>query len=96
MKNLPTIHVDEHRVFVHAGVDPTKPLDEQTDEFMLWHRYPEGADIGHGERHVIHGHTPNPEGPEMLSRRTNLDTLAWKTGRLVIAVFDDHTPGPAT
>jgi serine/threonine protein phosphatase 1 len=96
MKNLPTIHVDEHRIFVHAGVDPTKPLDEQTDEYLLWHRYPEGDDIGHGERHVIHGHTPDPEGPEILSRRTNLDTLAWKTGRLVIAVFDDHTPGPAT
>jgi hypothetical protein len=96
MKNLPTIHVDEHRIFVHAGVDPTKPLDEQTDEFLLWHRYSEGADIGYGERHVVHGHTPNPQGPEKLSRRTNLDTLAWKTGRLVIAVFDDHTPGPAT
>jgi serine/threonine protein phosphatase 1 len=96
MKNLPTIHADEHRIFVHAGVDPTKTLDEQTDEFLLWHRYSEGADIGHGERHVVHGHTPRPQGPETLSRRTNLDTLAWKTGRLVIAVFDDHTPGPAT
>jgi serine/threonine protein phosphatase 1 len=95
MKNLPTIHVDEHRIFVHAGVDPTRTLDEQTDEFLLWHRYAEGADIGHGKRHVVHGHTPNPQGPEQLSRRTNLDTLAWNTGRLVIAVFDDHTPGPA-
>jgi serine/threonine protein phosphatase 1 len=96
MKNLPTIHVDEHRIFVHAGVDPTRTLDEQTDEFLLWHRYSESADVGHGRRHVVHGHTPNPQGPELLSRRTNLDTLAWQTGRLVIAVFDDHTPGPAT
>lgn len=95
MKNLPTMYVDEHRIFVHAGVDPAKPLDEQTDEFLLWHRYAEEADIGYGERHVVHGHTPNPHGPEELSHRTNLDTLAWKTGRLVIAVFDDHTPGPA-
>lgn len=95
MKNLPTMHVDEHRIFVHAGVDPTKTLDEQTDEFLLWHRYSEDADIGHGKRHVVHGHTPNPQGPEKLSSRTNLDTLAWNTGRLVIAVFDDHTPGPA-
>ena len=87
MKNLPTMHVNEHRIFVHAGVDPAKPLDEQTDEFLLWHRYPEEADIGYGERHVVHGHAPNPHGPEELSHRTNLDTLAWKTGRLVIAVF---------
>lgn len=95
MKKLPTIHVDEHRIFVHAGVDPAKTLDEQTDQFLLWHRYSEGDDIGHGNRHVVHGHTANPEGPEQLSHRTNLDTLAWNTGRLVIAVFDDHTPGPA-
>ena len=25
--------------------------------------------------------------------RTNLDTLAWRTGRLVIGVFDDDRPG---
>jgi serine/threonine protein phosphatase 1 len=26
IQNLPTTHVDEHRVFVHAGVDPRKAL----------------------------------------------------------------------
>lgn len=94
IKKLPTLHVDEHRIFVHAGVDPDQPLDQQTDEYLLWHRYPEGADIGHGKRHVVHGHTPHPHGPEKLSHRTNLDTLACQTGRLVIAVFDDNIPGP--
>jgi serine/threonine protein phosphatase 1 len=96
IKNLPTTHIDEHRVFVHAGVDPTRALDEQTEEFMLWYRYSDGADIGHGDRHVVHGHTPNPRGPEKLEHRTNLDTYAWKTGRLVVAVFDDAKSGPAT
>ena len=94
VKNLPTVHIDQHRVFVHAGVDPTKPLDEQTDEIKLWYRYADGADIGHGERHVVHGHTPKPLGPERYENRTNLDTYAWRTGRLVIAVFDDATAGP--
>lgn len=92
-KNLPTIHFDAHRIFVHAGVDPTRPLDDQTDEFKLWYRYTDSADIGHGDRHVVHGHTPNPHGPERYNNRTNLDTLAWRTGRLVVAVFDDDTPG---
>jgi serine/threonine protein phosphatase 1 len=95
VKNLPTTHIDKHRVFVHAGVDPTKPLDEQTEEFMLWYRYVDNADIGHGDRHVVHGHTPNPHGPEKYQNRTNLDTLAWRTGRLVVAVFDDAKPGAA-
>lgn len=92
-KDLPTIHADQHRVFVHAGVDPTKPLDQQTEEFKLWYRYVDNADIGHGERHVVHGHTPNPDGPERYENRTNLDTLAWRTGRLVVAVFDDARAG---
>jgi serine/threonine protein phosphatase 1 len=95
INNLPTNHVDEHRVFVHAGIDPTKALDEQTDEYMLWSRYVDNADVGHGKRHVVHGHTPNPHGPERYENRTNLDTLAWRTGRLIIAVFDDAKPGPA-
>lgn len=90
---LPSIHVDEHRVFVHAGVDPTCPLEAQKDECLLWYRYADGADIGHGERHVVHGHTPRPYGPECLQHRTNLDTYAWRTGRLVIGVFDDGLPG---
>ena len=95
VRNLPAMHVDRYRIFVHAGIDPTKALDEQTEEFVLWYRYPENADIGHDGRHVVHGHTPNPQGPEQYQNRTNLDTLAWRTGRLVIAVFDDERPGPA-
>jgi serine/threonine protein phosphatase 1 len=94
INQLPSIHYDRHRVFVHAGVDPGRPLDEQTEEYKLWFRYPEDADVGHGERHVVHGHTPNPHGPERYKDRTNLDTLAWRTGRLVVAVFDDEKPGP--
>ena len=90
---LPSIHVDKRRVFVHAGVDPTCPLDDQTDKYLLWYRYINGADMGHGERHVVHGHTPWPHGPERLQNRTNLDTYAWRTGRLVVGVFDDDAPG---
>lgn len=56
MSSLPKMHADKHRVFVHAGVDPTKGLAEQSDEMLLWYRYIDGADIGHGERHVVHGH----------------------------------------
>lgn len=95
IQNLPTMHVDRHRIFVHAGIDPAKALEEQTEEFLLWYRYPEHADIGYDGRHVVHGHTPNPHGPERYQNRTNLDTQAWRSGRLVIAVFDDERPGPA-
>lgn len=91
--DLPSIHVDEHRVFVHAGVDPNAPLDAQADKTLLWKRYLPSDEGGHGARHVVHGHDPNQDGPLRHSRRTDLDTLAWATGRLVIGVFDDARPG---
>ena len=93
IETLPAIHIDPHRVFVHAGVDPAIPLDRQPDKTLLWKRYQAGAGGGHGERHVVHGHSPAVDGPLRFAGRTDLDTLAWKTGRLVIGVFDDATPG---
>jgi len=93
--NLLLMHVDEHRVFVHAAVDPTIPLDQQNQLTLLWKRYREGFDLGHGHRHVVHGHHANPKAPIVASGKTNLDGLAWKTGRLVIGVFEDDRPGGA-
>ena len=29
IERLPLMHVDKHRIFVHAGVNPNYPLDEQ-------------------------------------------------------------------
>lgn len=93
MDGLPLMHVDEHRVFVHAGVDPSLPLDEQDAEDLLWKRYRDYQAGGHLGRHVVHGHTPIPDGPLLLPGRTDLDTYAWKTGRLVVGVFNDEIPG---
>jgi hypothetical protein len=50
-------------------------------------------DGGHGQRHVVHGHHQHVHGPIFKKHRTNLDTLAWYTGRLAIGVFDDAAPG---
>ena len=93
--NLPLMHADKHRVFVHAAVDPKIRLDQQSEQTLLWKRYPEGFGLGHGRRHVVHGHHANPKAPVVTTGKTNLDGLAWKTGRLVIGVFDDDQPGGA-
>jgi serine/threonine protein phosphatase 1 len=92
---LPSVYVDQFRIFVHAGVEPALALRQQTDQILLWKRYPEGFKKGHGIRHVVHGHDAKIDGPIQTKGRTNLDTLAWKTGRLVIGVFDDEIPGGA-
>jgi serine/threonine protein phosphatase 1 len=96
ISNLPLMHVDQHRVFVHAAIDPNVPLDHQCEQTLLWKRYPEGFKLGHGRRHVVHGHHANPEAPIVTSGKTNLDGLAWKTGRLVVGVFEDDRPGGAS
>lgn len=90
---LPLMHVDEHRVFVHAGVDPVFSLDMQIPETLLWKLYHEHDERGHGDRHVVHGHHQFAEGPILKQGRTDLDTFAWNTGRLVVGVFDDAVAG---
>jgi serine/threonine protein phosphatase 1 len=93
---LPLIHADEHRVFVHAGLNPKILLDRQSEQTMLWMRYRKGDHSGHGRRHVVHGHHANSDAPIVTSGRTNLDGMAWKTGRLVVGVFEDDRPGGAS
>lgn len=94
--NLALVHVDQHRVFVHAAVDPKIPLVQQNEKTLLWDRYPKGFDLGHGRRHVVHGHHANLMAPIVTRGKTNLDGLAWRTGRLVIGVFEDDRPGGAS
>lgn len=93
LDRLRLMHVDAHRLYVHAGVDPKISLDRQDEEMLLWKRYPKGCPDGFGRLHVVHGHDNCPEGPLLYGGRTNLDTLAWRTGRLTIGVFDDDKPG---
>jgi len=76
--HLPLMHVDQQRIFVHAAVDPKISLDRQSEQTLLWKRYPEGFALGHGQRHVVHGHHANPKAPIVTKGRTNLDGLAWK------------------
>jgi serine/threonine protein phosphatase 1 len=93
LDGLPLMHCDAYRIFVHAGLDPGVPLDAQAEHTLLWKRYPKGYKGGFGDRHVVHGHNSFADGPELYEGRTNLDTVAWRTGRLVTGVFDDAKPG---
>lgn len=93
MAGLPLLHEDRYRIYVHAGLMPGVPTDKQSRETLLWVREPfllAGDVFG---KHVVHGHTPQPEGPELLSWRTNLDTGAVLTGRLSVGVFDPEAEG---
>jgi len=60
MAQLPLFHVERGYLFVHAGIDPTRPLTEQRLQDVLWIR--EGwlfSARPHGHPViVVYGHTP--------------------------------------
>lgn len=92
---LPLYHETEHHIFCHAGGDETKTLAGQTERDLCWFRCARDRDYSIDGKHVVHGHTPFKDGPVCLPGRTNLDTGAYATGRLVIGVFDETRPsGP--
>ena len=95
IRNLPLFHDDGLRFFVHAGIDPAVPLDQQSEHTMLWtrKRYPETLDPG---RFIVHGHTPllHSERPEQHPYRLNLDTGAVYGGPLSAAAFTAEQAAP--
>ncbi|HEV7318666.1 MAG TPA: metallophosphoesterase family protein [Ensifer sp.] len=93
MRDLPSILVEQYRIFVHAGVDETLPLEWQGDETFLWIRRPDDYSGEYWGRHVCHGHTPGAENPRTIGNRTNVDSGAVFGGVLSCAVFDDDEPG---
>ncbi|RTL49752.1 MAG: serine/threonine protein phosphatase [Bradyrhizobiaceae bacterium] len=89
----PLMFDDPHRIYVHAGVDPWLPLAAQSEKTLLTKRYAKTETFGYGARYVVHGHDNQVDGPLIFEGRCNLDTCAWRTGRLSIGVFDDDVPG---
>jgi serine/threonine protein phosphatase 1 len=92
---LPTSYEDGQRYYVHAGFNPGKTREEQTDEEKTWIREP-FLSIDHDfGKHVVHGHTPLRSGrPDVRPYRTNLDTAAVFGGVLTAGIFTDEQ-GPA-
>ncbi len=86
---------DGRRLFVHAGVDPSVPLDRQSREVLLWIRekfHRSGNNYG---RLVIHGHTPTRNRqPEIRPNRINIDTGCVYGGVLTAAVFNSIAVTP--
>ena len=95
LEGLPYATSDDKRFFVHAGIMPGIPLEQQRKDVMLWIREPFLSDENDHGRYVVHGHTPTNTGiPELRHNRLNLDTYAWYGNPLFAAVFDERRVGP--
>lgn len=95
MRSLPLTYDDGRRFFVHAGVDPQRPLDAQDEAALLWIREPFLEDERDYGRLIVHGHTPLVTAkPELRRNRLNLDTAAVFGGPLTAAAFDGSQTTP--
>jgi serine/threonine protein phosphatase 1 len=88
LRSLLLSHDDGRRFFVHAGIDPEKPLDAQQDTDLFWIREPFLSDRRDHGRLIVHGHTPlMTRKPDLRANRLNIDTGAVFGGPLTAAVF---------
>jgi serine/threonine protein phosphatase 1 len=87
LRNLDLYHTEGDYLFVHAGVQPGMPLEEQTSQDLLWIRHEfitSREDHGHC---VVHGHTIFTE-PEIRPNRIGIDTGAYYTNVLSCVVLE--------
>lgn len=72
LDRLDVMHQTPEHIFVHAGIKPGVPIDEQAEADLLWIRDRFLMDPRDHGRLVVHGHTAL-EGPVHYGNRLNLD-----------------------
>jgi serine/threonine protein phosphatase 1 len=87
LSRLPLTHTEGDYLFVHAGIRPGVPLEDQSPTDLMWIR--EGFLITETplEKRVVHGHTPVPV-PEIRPHRIGIDTRAYDSGTLTALVLE--------
>ncbi len=87
LRALGVRHICGDYLFVHAGLRPGVPLEEQTREDMLWIRklFQEHAEPF--EHFVVHGHQPVPQ-VDVRPNRMDIDTRAYDSGHLTCLVLE--------
>lgn len=88
LKALPRFACSGDIVFVHAGLDPSYSLEEQSDSAMLWGQIEGGQASGLPGCRMVHGHYADYE-PVSTERRICVDTGAYYSGRLTAVRLDD-------
>lgn len=75
--------------FVHAGVRPEVPLDEQKPSDLRWIRESFLDYRGTYPKMIVHGHTITPD-VDRRPNRIGVDTGAYASGRLTALGIEDH------
>ena len=89
-KDLELSFSSEKYLFVHAGIDPKKTLEDQTKEDFLWSRSKSFFDKDFkAQKIIVHGHTPE-ENIINNPHRINIDTGCYFSGKLSSVCLSDH------
>lgn len=75
--------------FVHAGIRPGVPLDDQTEDDLVWIREPFLSDTTDHGRLIVHGHSPVARVTH-YGNRLNTDSAAAFGGPLSAVVLEDR------
>jgi serine/threonine protein phosphatase 1 len=84
---LARFHQEGSYAFVHAGVRPGIPLEEQAPDDLLWIREEFTRHASPHEYIIVHGHSIT-EQAELLPNRIGIDTGAFHTGVLTCLVLE--------
>lgn len=87
LKDLALMHVCGDYAFVHAGVEPDRPLNRQRPEGVMWIRRPFLHSLQDFGKIIVHGHTITDQ-PEVRSNRIGIDTGAYASGHLTCLVLE--------
>lgn len=96
LRGASLIEIDGPYAFVHAGIDPARPIDRQERRACLTIRrafldYP--GPLSHV---IVHGHTITATRlPTLSGDRIAIDTGAFATNRLTAAILDPAADGPS-
>lgn len=75
-------------IFVHAGVHPDLPMDEQPKYMLLWEKFHDPPPHVSGKQ-MICGHTPQRSGrPRSIGHAVCLDTWVYRNGWLTCLDVD--------
>jgi serine/threonine protein phosphatase 1 len=89
-KNLKPHFAIGDYLFVHAGIRPRVPLEEQKETDLLWIREEFLDSTVNFGRVVVHGHTPT-DAPVLRANRIGIDTGAYMTDNLTAVILEGRT-----
>ena len=87
LQSRPYFHQENQLLFVHAGIRPDVPFEQQDKEDLLWIRQEFHEDTRQYPWLVVHGHTPVSEARH-YGNRVNLDTGSGYGEQLSTAAFE--------